>query len=248
MSRAALWSARLALFAVVVTIYGALLVRGGQQGAPGLAALGSGFTLAAVALLLVAIGGVGIWTRGYRGAGRAVWASILVLPLLAVPAYVAVQQARLPALNDISTDIDDPPSFSRSRAALAARNSHVPVEVEREVRLQQRQAYQRIIPIITDLPAEEAFQIALRAATAMGWQIVERLPPGGRIGLGRIDAIATTPVLRFKDDVTLRIRPRVDGSRIDIRSASRLGRHDLGVNAARIQAFSEQVQLLLAQR
>lgn len=248
LSRAAIWSLRLAAFALVVTLYGAALVRGGQQGAPGLAALGSGFALAALTLLLAAIAFTAIWRRGLKGAGRAVAASLIAALLLAGPVYVALQIIRLPLLNDISTDIEDPPAFARSRAALAARDGRVPPEIPREARQAQRQAYQRIIPILTDLPAEEAFPLALKAATDMGWRVIERMPPGGRSGVGRIEAVAVTPILRFSDDITIRVRPRVDGSRIDIRSASRLGRHDLGANAARIQAFNDQLQALLSAR
>lgn len=248
LSRAAIWSVRLALFAVVVTIYGVTLVRGGQQGLPGLAALGSGFALAALTLLLAGVAAAAVWNRGLKGLGRAIWAAVIAGALLAGPAYVAFRMLSLPALNDISTDIEDPPAFSRSRAVLAARQNHVPAELPREARAPQRQAYQRIVPIITDLPAEEAFVVALRAAQAMGWDVVERLPPGGRSRVGRIDAIATTPILRFRDDITIRVRSRADGSRVDIRSASRIGRHDLGVNAHRVQAFSEQMQALLAAR
>jgi hypothetical protein len=247
-SRAATWSARLGMFAAVVTAYGVFLVRGGQQGAPGLAALSSGFILAGISMLLAVAAGVMIWNHGLRGVARTTLAGLLAALLLALPAYVGLQMLRLPALNDITTDIEDPPSFSRSRAALAARQGHVPRELPREARLPQREAYQRLIPIITDLPVEEAYALAIKAAGAMGWRIIERAPPGGRSGGARIEAIATTPLLRFEDDVTIRIRPRVDGSRIDLRSASRIGSHDLGANARRIQAFGDEVQLLLSAR
>ncbi|MGL4441124.1 MAG: DUF1499 domain-containing protein [Bosea sp. (in: a-proteobacteria)] len=244
-SRAAIWSTRIALFAIVVTIYGVMVVRGGQHGAPGLAALGSGFVLALLTLAIAFFGGVMIWNRGLKGSRRIVVATLVGIGLLATPAYLAFKLMTLPTLNDISTDIEDPPSFSRSRAALSARNGHVPVERDRASRQPQREYYQRLTPIITELPTEEAFDIALKAARNLGWQVIEGSVPGGRSGIGRIDAIAMTRVLRFSDDVTIRVRPRVDGSRIDIRSASRIGQHDLGANAARIQDFVDEVQLLL---
>jgi uncharacterized protein (DUF1499 family) len=247
-SRAAIWASRLALFAVVVTIYGVIVVRSGQHGPPGLAALGAGFALGALTLLLALIGGVAIWRIGLKGARRILLALLLGLGLLAFPAWMTLQALTLPQLNDISTDIEDPPSFSRSRAALAARSGHVPRELPREARMPQRDAYQRLVPIITELPAEDAFDVALKAARSLGWQIIESAPPGGRTGSGRIEAIATTRILRFNDDVTIRIRPRVNGSRIDIRSASRVGRHDLGANSRRIQVFADEIQLMLAAR
>ena len=80
-----------------------------------------------------------------------------------------------------------------------------------------------------------------RAARVMGWDIVDSARPGGRIGLGRLDAVDHTFLLRFPDDITVRLRPRTEGTRVDVRSASRYGSHDFGTNAARIQAFLEEV-------
>jgi hypothetical protein len=244
----AIWSVRLALFAAVVALYGVNLVRGGQQGLPGLTALASGFVLAAVALLSATIAAVAIWNRGMRGSWRALFAGLLALALLAGPAWIAFRAATLPAINDVTTDIDNAPAFSRSRLALDARGGLTPPEPPVEHRLLQRAAYAGLTPVITDLPPLEAFDLALRAARARGWRIIEAQPPGGRAGVGRIEAIATTPVLRFQDDVTIRVRARVDGARIDIRSASRIGRHDLGANAGRIAAFLAEVDSLLAER
>ena len=73
---------------------------------------------------------------------------------------------------------------------------------------------------------------------------VEMSVSGGRVGLGRLDAVDRTFLLRLADDITVRIRPRADGARIDVRSASRIGRHDLGANAARIRRFLEELSNL----
>ncbi len=76
------------------------------------------------------------------------------------------------------------------------------------------------------------FQASLATAHAMGWAVVAAVPAEGRI-----EAIATTRLLRFKDDVVLRLRADGDGARLDMRSASRIGRCDLGANEKRIRAF-----------
>jgi uncharacterized protein (DUF1499 family) len=109
------------------------------------------------------------------------------------------------------------------------------------VRRLQRPAYPQVAPLTLDLAPEEAFEIARKAAERRGWRIVESVPPGGRIGLGRIEAVDRTFLLRLPDDVTVRLRPRADGTRIDVRSASRLGRHDFGANAARIRRYLDEV-------
>ena len=78
----------------------------------------------------------------------------------------------------------------------------------------------------------EAFEAALDAARAMGWEIVANVPTEGRI-----EATATTPFVGFKDDVVIRVQPTPTGSRIDVRSKSRVGRGDMGVNAQRIRDY-----------
>ena len=248
LSRAAVWAMRLGTFAFVVTLYGVAVVRSGQQGAPGLAALASGFVLALLAVGAAIAGGTIIWTRSSKGVGRVAAAALLGAAILLTPAYWLQQYLRFPALTDISTDIDDPPAFSRSRFALAARAGLVPQELPREQRTPQREAYQRLTPIITELSAEDAFEIAVRAGRNLGWEIIEGSAPGGRSGIARIDAIARTRILRLTSDVTIRVRPRIDGSRIDMRSVSRLGYHDLGDNAERIRAFAAEVRSLIDAR
>jgi uncharacterized protein (DUF1499 family) len=101
---------------------------------------------------------------------------------------------------------------------------------------------------VLEVPAEMAFDIARRAAVGVGWQVLESSRPGGRSGAGRIEAVARSRILRISEDIAIRVRPRADGSRIDIRSASRIGSHDLGANAARIAAFMAEVDLLVDAR
>lgn len=247
-SRPAIWSRRLVLFALAVVIVSVLTLRLGEKTPQAFAPLLSGLFLTALAMALAVLAFVRIWVRGQRGVTMAVQAFVIGLLVLAPLAWFAFTFARLPHLNDVSTDIDDPPAFARSRVVLAARAGRVPPEQTRETRQRQRAAYPLVLPIIVDAPPEEAFDAARRAAIALRWQVLELTPPGGRTGLGRIEAVDVTRVLRFSDDITIRIRPRADGSRIDIRSASRLGSHDFGANAARIGRFTEEVNALVGSR
>jgi uncharacterized protein (DUF1499 family) len=244
-SRAALWARRVALFALAATLLAALLVRTDRvETEPGLAALAAGLGLAVVAVLLAFAAFVRIWTEGSRGLGLAVRGLLVALLVLGYPLFLAARALTLPALTDVSTDIDNPPAFSRSRAALQARDGRVPPDPTPETRARQRAAYARIAPLTLDLAPEEAFEIARRAAANRGWQIIEAVKPGGRIGIGRIEAVARSLVLKLPDDVTVRVRPIADGARIDVRSASRLGPHDLGQNADRIRAYYDEVSRL----
>lgn len=244
-SRPARWSPRVAFFALAAAGIAVLVTRG-QTGAVGPALVA---VLAALALSLLAIGlalaaFVRIWREGRRGFGLAVGGLLLALATLAYPAYFGLRGLLLPAITDVTTDIENPPTFSRSRLALAARDGRLPPDPSPAAREAQREAYPQIAPLTLDLTPEEAFEIARKAAANRRWEIVETLKPGGRVGIGRIEAVAYTPLLHLPEDVTVRIRPRADGARIDVRAASRLTGHDFGEGADRIRAYLEEASNL----
>ena len=99
-----------------------------------------------------------------------------------------------------------------------------------------------------DLEADEAFRLVQQAVAALGWRVVDQTRPGGRTGVGHIDAIDRTLVMGMPDDITIRIRPLAGQTRIDVRSTSRFGRHDFGANARRIRRFGQELQTQLDTR
>ncbi len=241
-SRSATWSRRLGWFTLAVTGISVLLVRQGRvELETGLTLLMVGIVLALATLALAILGFSSVWRHGRQGTGRAAFGFIVALILLAWPSMLTLRALTLPAINDVTSDLVDPPAFSRSQAALAARGGRVPADPGPDVRERQRQGYPAIAPIILDLEPAEAFSAVRKALAAQGLQIIEAVPPGGRSGNGRIEAIDRTTLLRFPDDVTIRIRPRADGTRIDIRSASRIGTHDYGANADRIRRLTDAI-------
>ena len=243
---AAVWSARLAVFGLLVAALAALLGRTRTIEPPvALVLLGAAGLFASTALLLAGTAAATIWRDGRAGTGMAVRGAILALLQLAFPLYLAFQSVRLPLLNDVATDTAAPPEFSRSARATALRGGRTPAVAAASVREAQRAAYPAIQPLVVELEAEEAYQLALKTAAQMGWRISESSPPGGRIGLGHIDAVDRTLIMGFPDDIAIRIRPLAGETRIDLRSVSRYGNHDFGVNARRIAAFAAQFQLLL---
>ncbi len=248
-SAAALWSRRLSLFALTVGVMSVGLARSGAvEVSAVLAVFGVAVLIACLGLLLGGAGSVVIWRTGRRGVGSIVGAVCLAALLLGYPAWLVAQAVRLPALNDISTDLNDPPAFARSSRALAAREQIVHDAIPQQSREAQRRAYPSVAPIILDLDADEAWQIVEKAVAARKWQVVDHIPPGGRIGLGHIDAVDKTLLMGFPQDVTIRVRPLAGQTRIDIRSASRFGRHDFGENARRIRRFAEELQTQLDAR
>ncbi len=244
-SRAALWSRQIAWFALAVTLISVAVLRFGVVDlVPGFVALATGLGLAGLAIALALGAFLRIWTEGRRGVGAAVGGVLLAGLILALPAFYGLRGLLLPAITDVTTDVAEPPTFSRSRQAFAARDGHVPPEQPPEARVKQQEAYPQIAPLSLDLPAEQAFALAREAALKRGWQIVEEVKPGGRMGVGRIEAIDRSFLMRLPHDVTVRIRPRADGSRIDVRAASRVGWHDLGSNARRVRRYLDEVSEL----
>ncbi len=167
------------------------------------------------------------------GGTRLVLALVIALATVWVPwnGYRTVMS--LPFIHDISTDTVNPPLF----VDVAPLRADAPNPVDypgEDVAKQQREAYPDLRTLELATTKAETFAGALDAAEKMGWEIVAASPDEGRI-----EATATTLWFGFKDDVVIRIEPTASGSRLDIRSKSRVGRSDVGANAARIRAFTE---------
>lgn len=190
----------------------------------------TGFAAVALALVLVLV-------PSLRRRGAFWWGGALVLGLVSI--YVpwqALEQARqVPPIHDITTDTADPPEFVAIRPLRADAPNPVAYPGD-EVARQQQEAYPDVRSHYVDQPHAEAFERALKAARSMRWDIVDADPDEGRI-----EATATTFWYGFKDDVVVRVTPREEGSLIDVRSASRVGRSDAGTNAKRIRIYLDRL-------
>ncbi len=235
------WSS--AAFGAVLAVLAVLLGRGGAVDPRAvLAVLAFALLFALGAVLLAASSAVVIWRTGRRGTARAVAGLVLAVVVLAYPAYLVMLASRLPAINDVSTDPASPPPFSNAPAVRAARDGFVHDDPSTETRDEQRRSYPGLQPVVLDRAGDEAYDLVLKTVKAKGWKILEAVPPLGKFGTGHIDAVATTRIMALPDDVAIRIRPLAGQTRVDIRSASRIGRQDLGTNAARIQALADELQ------
>jgi hypothetical protein len=147
-----------------------------------------------------------------------------------------MQQARrVPPIHDITTDLDRPPKFV-AILPLRAGAPNPATYGGSEVADAQRRSYPDIKPLLLSVPAGAAYTRALASARGRGWELV-----ASDSTAGRIEATATTPWFGFKDDVVVRVRPEGPGSRIDVRSVSRVGTSDLGANAQRIRTYLADV-------
>ena len=242
-SQAALWSRRLGLFAAVVAALAVALLRlHVLDPVAALTTLGAAVAISLGALLLFVAACVTIWRSGARGLGIALGGLFFIAATLAYPSYLAFEAVRLPKLSDVSTDIADPPDFSRSSAALTARGGVAHANPSPEARAGQRAAYPDVEPIVLDIEVDDAIPVVLRTAAARGWRLVDQRAPSPRTGEAHLDFLDTSRILGFDVDVTVRLRPLTGQTRIDVRSASRYGRHDFGSNAHRIQAFADELQ------
>ncbi|MDE1972630.1 MAG: DUF1499 domain-containing protein [Hyphomicrobiales bacterium] len=245
-SRLAIWARRFALFSLAATFIAVIVVRSGALDiVPALSTLAGALTLAVVAILLACAAGIVIWTEGVGGIRESLTALLIGFALIAYPLYLGRKAYRLPAIYDVTTDPIDPPRFE-AIARLRPRDANPVTYAGLHVAELQHRAYADIEPDNTTASPQEAYDAAIKVITKRRWHIVDARPPsvGARDGL--IEAIARTPVLSFRDDVVVRVRPTPDGARIDVRSASRYGRHDLGVNAARVRALISDVDDLLS--
>lgn len=140
-----------------------------------------------------------------------------------------------PPIHDITTDTMDPPLFQK--AAEERGEASNPLDIKPKFIAQQRAFYQDLTSLDTDLSPEAAYTRAVGIATQLGWKIYHQDPAGGVI-----EAVATTTIMGFKDDVVVRVRPVGSGSVVDLRSVSRVGLGDLGANAKRISKFIDGFQ------
>jgi uncharacterized protein (DUF1499 family) len=226
------WALRIGTIAIFVSLGGALLARfdvipklmglNGILAGAALAALGS------VAGLLGVIGNL---------RSRTPWMRTALIGLLISGGHFGFMASRaalasnVPAIHDVTTDLQSPPSFVK--IPLAADNLRG-VGTVTKWRDLHASAYSKLSPLSLRQPADAVFKKAEALARAQGWEMVSVDPTAGRI-----EATATVSVIGYKDDVVITVAPSVNAgvTTVNMRSVSRVGISDLGVNAKRIGAF-----------
>ncbi|MCL4764678.1 MAG: DUF1499 domain-containing protein [Hyphomicrobiaceae bacterium] len=242
----AVWSLRLALFSGALVIVAIALHR--LLGLPTpvlLNVIKAGLAGAAAALLLGLAAAVRIWLTGRAGAGMAFVAMLASLALFAWPAIYLPALRSLPPINDVTTDPHAPPplvALARLRGPGANPQAY-PGETFAEM---QAIAYPDLQPFLIARSADEAFELAADAVRRLNFQVVAETPPGDDLDRpGLIEAVDRTPIIGFYDDVVIRIQGDEQSAQIDVRSASRYGRHDLGRNASRVRAIFQELRTRL---
>lgn len=235
--------AAVAAIALVLLALAALLIAGaGPAYRTGLLHLGSAFDMLRYGVYTVLAGAaagllailISIVFRRWRPALAGTLIVICAAGVASVPAMHWRLAQSVPPIHDITTDTADPPAF----VALAEARERAPNAVdypgEATARL-QREAYPDIGPLYLQASLPEVLSAAEVLVRANGWELAT-------MTRDRIEATATTRWFGFRDDVVIRLREEDGRVRVDMRSASRVGRSDVGANAARIRGFLDALK------
>jgi hypothetical protein len=241
-SSLATWSRNLAIFSVVAVVVSIIIVRFGfLEMKPALATFFGALGCAVLSILVGFAAFAAIWQNGSRGMSRILLAFFINALVLAYPAYLAVQYRRLPPLYDITTDPIDPPRFEALARLRTGEGTNPAVYAGLYSAERQRIAYPDIETVELEAPVDRAYAVALQLVTKRKWLIIDERPPQPPRRIGRIEAVARTPIMGFREDVSIRVTPDGEDSRVDIRSASRYFDADLGSNAARVSRLIEDI-------
>jgi len=238
----AMWTSRLAVFAAIAAVVAAVLHRLHLLPTPvamtiAMAVIGG----AVLALAMAAIAGLDIWVTGRQGAARVFCGIIVACCLLAVPASAWVLSLSWPPINDVSTDLVEPPEFTEAKDERAAGTNSVEYPGERFADL-QRASYPDLKGLVLPRSADDAYELVLQALAKLKYKTTLELPPESEENApGFIELSDHSVILGLVDDVVIRVLGEDQSARVDVRSASRYGQNDFGRNAERVRAILKEV-------
>ena len=240
-SALATWSRNLAVFAVITVLAAVVIVHTDfLEIKPAMVTFFGGLAIAGLSILFGLGAFASIWHNGSRGMGRILLAFLISAMVLAYPAYLGLQYRKLPKIHDITTDPIDPPRFEALARLRTGEGANSAVYAGLYSAEQQRTAYPDIETVELELPAQRAYEVTLALVNKRKWKVVDERPPQPRRD-GRIEAIAQTPIMGFREDVSIRVKADGEDSRVDIRSSSRYFESDLGSNAKRVTQLIEDI-------
>ena len=151
------------------------------------------------------------------------------------------ERCNLPNINDITTDTSTPPMFLN--ANFLRKSSQNSLDYDPKTAVVQKANYPEVKPVFTDKSIKLAYQKALELVRDKGWQLNATYPE-----VGIIEATARTPIFGFRDDVVVRVSMEDGKVRVDMRSCSRVGHGDFGMNARRVVNFMTDLEFNLNSR
>ena len=232
---------RILFYLSLITAVAFLLSGYGYQW--GLWGLGTGFTIlrystyVAIALSVVSAGSYWFVRKsGFSAKTFTIISFLLMGSATATALYWQSEARSVPPIHDISTDLENPPSFS-AMVRLRSDAPNPPEYAGEETAQAQREAYPGIQPLVLTTGVQQVMDEAVDLILDRGWEIVAI-----NRNAQRIEATEKLAWFGFKDDVVLRFTESDEGTRVDMRSKSRIGRSDVGVNAKRIDRFLSDLE------
>ena len=240
------WASRIAIFCAVLLLVALILHRLFALSTPvALNIAFAAFAGAALVLVMALVAGIDIWITGRQGAARVVSGAVVALGLLAIPMALLVVSREWPAINDVTTDTAAPPQFAEI-SKLRETGSNTSEYAGDSFATLQKTSYPDLKPLSVERSPDDAFEIVLQALGKLRLKTLSEVPPSATAdGAGSIELSDHTLILGFVDDISIRVTGEGAGeataARIDIRSASRFGRHDFGRNAERVRLILKEI-------
>lgn len=239
-SRSALWSRRLALFGAALFLVGAAAHRFGRLDTQTfIIALGVVAVFFSLSMLAFAHAFYRMWNEGDRVGTNLVVAALVLLCGLAPFGVMAYRGATTPMLNDISTDTENRPILAAVRDRTPWMN--VPRAMSETEAEDQLAAYPYVVGHSYTLPADRMAQIISGVVAARNWTVLRSFGAVAEGGSSTLNAVARSFLVGYPADVAIRISDDGEATYVDMRSASRFGRHDFGDNAHRIRRFFDDL-------
>ena len=241
-SRFAVWCSSVALFSAALILSSLFLHRLFSIPTPvALNLLKLSIFCGLLAMALGVLATIDIWRNGSRGVSRVFMGGLISLIVVAWPLLLLPTINSIPEINDVSTDTAAPPPFE-TLAARRPPGANMPDYPGAPFASQQQQAFPDLKPLFINRSVAEAYDVSVDAMKRLGMNIVSSNAPGEEIPAeGHIEAYDRTLVWGFYDDVAVRVSGNQVTAKIDVRSASRYGRHDLGRNAERTRRLLREI-------
>lgn len=202
------------------------------------------FVVAAIAGFIVLVLSVLKMSRGDRQDSKALVISVVatLIPLIFLGSNI-VKAKDFPFIHDISTDVNNPPMLMAAKTDRVEGDHSVDYEGP-ELAALQKAGYPDLTSLVLSDTPQQVFERSLSIVQGNGWNVLasnDQQPPL------TIEAVDTSLLFGFKDDIVIRIQSiqtseGKPATVVDVRSMSRQGKSDLGVNAKRIKQLLAQIQ------
>ena len=155
--------------------------------------------------------------------------------MIVTPILVIVSKTRqYPLINDITTDPQKPPAFVKAIELQPKHGRDLTYDPQFAAIQTGAAAYNDLAPLKLEGTPDEIYRrVEILAGEVPNWQITRN-----DLQAHTLEGVATSGLFKFQDDFIIAVRPADGGgSLVEMRSKSRDGKGDLGVNYHRIMSF-----------